>query len=137
MNLYELATSDYLSVKIWCKWCQFVEKNFFLCLKRSINQNNNENNSMSVEDYDLNVTQEDVVAIYDRSLDLISHHVGESIQIWDKYRTFEFKILELTDSSNRDTQIEIIRKLFRRELQTPHIGMEDVYEKVYIPWEES
>lgn len=69
-------------------------------------------------------------------MDIISHHVGDSKIFWDRYRQFELSnIAKAPDGPEKQDLIEKLRKIFRRELQTPHIGMDVVYEQEYVPWE--
>lgn len=123
-QLFESSIKDYLSVNLWLKWPKFLgELISILTLHQDIVQG-------------IDIDTEYVRSIYERGLDLMSHHVADAKLFWDQYRSFEMNnFSNATNEAQKQEFVEKIRKLFRRELQTPHIGMQEVYETIYKPWE--
>ncbi|XP_071945304.1 squamous cell carcinoma antigen recognized by T-cells 3-like [Antedon mediterranea] len=115
LELLDRAVSDYLSVSLWLEYCQFT-----------IGGIGTEAGLAKARD------------TYERAVSVAGLHVTRGSLIWDSYRVFENAILQslqpqigAVQTSEEQTKLEEqekrIESLFKRQLSTPLLTMEETY----------
>ncbi|XP_001602582.2 squamous cell carcinoma antigen recognized by T-cells 3 [Nasonia vitripennis] len=111
IELCERAVNDYLSVEIWLEYLQF-------------------STGLGTE----KETTEKIRNIFERALTAAGLHVTKGALIWDVYREFENFMALMMDKTDpeKNTQINRIGKLYKRQLACPLFGMEKTFEEYEI-----
>ncbi|EFA84676.1 hypothetical protein PPL_01667 [Heterostelium album PN500] len=126
IDLFELAIKDFLSVRIWIKYCQYI-------------QEVNAPNLMSTKDIKQSDTQQfkTIRTIYERAITFCVDHIVESPLLWAQYRIFEMNVQSGVDRSLQaeyQSQITRIRQIYHNQLACPQIDLEELYTS-YLDWE--
>ncbi|KAF8819631.1 hypothetical protein IE077_000746 [Cardiosporidium cionae] len=112
-NLYELAAQSSPTIDLWLSYINFL-----------ITRSPNSSQPKSIR------------KAFERALNTLGLHALDGPNLWSAYRAFETKILEhLSDVYLIQKQVEIIRKLFYRQLKLPLGGLQDLFDE-YRVWEE-
>eukprot|EP01102_Stenamoeba_stenopodia_P004257 TRINITY_DN14587_c0_g1_i1.p1 TRINITY_DN14587_c0_g1~~TRINITY_DN14587_c0_g1_i1.p1 ORF type:complete len:1011 (-),score=277.45 TRINITY_DN14587_c0_g1_i1:51-3083(-) len=126
-KICKIAVEDYISVKIWLQYGHVVETMFY----------------KSIDEEEEETTADQVRSMWENAISAVGSHVAEGDQIWKAFRSFETRMLEELEAMGAiqpaaekivTQQRERVRKLYRRQLAIPLIGMEATY-KEYIDWE--
>lgn len=114
IELFERALKDYVSVEIWFEYVQF-------CIGLMSDPEGVEN----------------CRKVFDRALISVGLHVSKGYLIWDSYREFEMAVLQTfpseTIENEMKAQIKRIQEIYKRQLETPLIGMENTF-KEFQQW---
>ncbi|KAF8819465.1 hypothetical protein IE077_000995 [Cardiosporidium cionae] len=112
-HLYELAVQSTPTIDLWLSYINFL-----------ISRSPNSSQPKSIR------------KAFERALNTLGLHALDGPNLWTAYRAFETKILEhLSDAFLIQKQVEIIRKLFYRQLKLPLGGLQDLFDE-YRVWEE-
>lgn len=122
-ELYERGVKDYLSIRLWLAYIEFLEE-----VDPSVAE-------MSPEGL------AKIRQIFERGLSAGGLHLSEGCKLWISYRELEMAVLtSLEDAGSSEDakkkQAEQVRRLFRRHLGIPHEGHEDTL-KEYKAWEQN
>ena len=107
-SLFRKAVKDYTSVELWLEFCQF-----------SLAQLGAEGGLQKIR------------GVFEEAVVNVGVHVAKGSLIWETYREFENALLMATPK-NQD-QMNIVDKIFRRQLVVPLLNMEATYGE-YIQW---
>ncbi|CAG8568915.1 8945_t:CDS:10 [Acaulospora morrowiae] len=114
INLYSEAVKDYLSINIWSFYTNYV-----------LNEYNDSHCQMEGMDNDsVFITLEHVRKVFKEACEETGYFVPESHKIWDPYRDFEEKILELSPS---DEQKNRVKEMYLDRLKIPHSTFEKTF----------
>mmetsp|Transcript_8272 Transcript_8272/g.19831 ORF Transcript_8272/g.19831 Transcript_8272/m.19831 type:complete len:469 (-) Transcript_8272:1656-3062(-) len=116
LQLFEAATSEYLSVDLWLSYLQFV---------MSLNTAAADN----AED-----TVSKVREVGEKALSAAGLHLSQASRLWDAYRAYEQALADAGWGGSG--QVDKVRSLFHRQLKVPLIGMENTMQ-AYREWEEA
>ncbi|XP_033115264.1 squamous cell carcinoma antigen recognized by T-cells 3-like isoform X2 [Anneissia japonica] len=117
LEVLDRAVSDYLSVDLWLEYCQFT-----------------------IGGIGTDVGLAKARDTYESAVRVAGLHVTRGSLIWDSYRVFENAILQslqpqigavqTSDQQKKlQEQIERIERIFRRQLSTPLLNMEETYQE--------
>ena len=127
-NLFRQASTDYLSIDLYLKWFDFMEKMVVESLEAL--QSGGSKDSPQV-------TFDDVRDCYESALLRVSHHLSRAGEVWARYRAFEDLVASVLDESEDVASVTRKRSLFLRELSFAHVNLAKMFAEVYAPWEET
>jgi len=109
VKLYERAVVDYVSVDIWLQWTEWEEL-------------------LHEENYEV------IRQRYEQAITQTGLHLPRGSEVWGAYIRFEKRVLEKV--TEKQSQIDRIRKLYQRSLSIPLSNMSEVMDEYKI-WEQS
>uniref|UniRef100_A0A0D9X3S6 RRM domain-containing protein n=1 Tax=Leersia perrieri TaxID=77586 RepID=A0A0D9X3S6_9ORYZ len=117
-KLYERGVQEYLSVRLWRDYLDFVEehdKSVSQCSPPGLTKMRN---------------------LFERAIIAGGLHVTDGSKLWEAYREYEMAILTIVDDDDEEKakQVQRIRALFQRQLSVPLADMESVLVE-YKSWE--
>ena len=112
-DLFEKATQDYNSVKVWYEFCQFS--------LWQLGQGSPEDMSSAVQS---------IRNIFERAVVAAGVNAAQGNLIWETYREFENSLLSMNRSQEQVSKVE---RLFKRQLAVPLLGMEQTLAE-YQEW---
>ncbi|KAF8712673.1 hypothetical protein HU200_028434 [Digitaria exilis] len=118
-KLYERGVQEYLSIKLWRDYLDFVEEH-----DPSVSQCTPSGLSKMRD-------------LFERAITAGGLHVAEGSKLWSAYREYEMAILiTITDGNDEEKakQVQRIRTLFHRQLSVPLAEMESTLSE-YKSWE--
>lgn len=105
-ELFDRASKDYTSVKVWLERCLF-----------SLSQKNAGNGQKIRETFEEAIVH-------------VGVHTSQGSLIWDAYREFENSLLMMsTNKTDQEQCKNRIEKLFQRQLKVPLLNMEATFEE--------
>eukprot|EP01124_Arcella_intermedia_P016361 TRINITY_DN22958_c0_g1_i1.p1 TRINITY_DN22958_c0_g1~~TRINITY_DN22958_c0_g1_i1.p1 ORF type:complete len:891 (-),score=251.39 TRINITY_DN22958_c0_g1_i1:22-2346(-) len=110
-NLFERATSDFLSVDVWLCWTEWEE---------SLAEDNQ---------------YEGMRQRFEQAITQAGLHVARGQEIWNAYISLERRILEIV-TGDKTAQQEKVRRLYQRSLSLPLFNIEQRMNE-YLEWEKS
>ncbi|WVZ95445.1 hypothetical protein U9M48_041209 [Paspalum notatum var. saurae] len=118
-KLYERGVQEYLSIKLWRDYLDFVEEH-----DQSVSQCTPSGLSKMRD-------------LFERAITAGGLHVTEGSKLWAAYREYEMAILITIPDGNdedKEKQVQRIRSLFHRQLSVPLADMESTLAE-YKSWE--
>ncbi|KAJ1266928.1 hypothetical protein BS78_07G017400 [Paspalum vaginatum] len=118
-KLYERGVQEYLSIKLWRDYLDFVEEH-----DQSVSQCTPSGLSKMRD-------------LFERAITAGGLHVTEGSKLWTAYREYEMAILITIPDGNdedKEKQVQRIRSLFHRQLSVPLADMESTLAE-YKSWE--
>jgi squamous cell carcinoma antigen recognized by T-cells 3 len=112
VNLFDMATQDYMSIEVWIDYATFIEQ--------------------SVQDFSDEASLAPVRAVYERALAIAGHDMANGTSLWTAYRLFETRVLS---KSPTNEQLDRVRQVYVRQLSVPLCGMEKQLQQ-YREWEQ-
>ncbi|BAF22752.1 uncharacterized protein [Oryza sativa Japonica Group] len=117
-KLYERGVQEYLSVRLWRDYLDFVEENdksVSQCSPSGLTKMRN---------------------LFERAITAGGLHVTDGSKLWEAYREYEMAILTIIDDDDEEKakQVQRIRVLFHRQLSVPLVDMESILAE-YKSWE--
>ncbi|XVF26386.1 hypothetical protein REPUB_Repub14bG0011500 [Reevesia pubescens] len=118
-KLYERGISEYLSIRLWCEYLNYVQQHdpkVRDCSADGISKARN---------------------LFERAVTAAALHVSQGSQIWDAYTQFEKAILLTIDQSDiqaKEKQVQRIRSIFHRHLSIPLANLKSTL-LAYKAWE--
>ncbi|XP_006659057.1 squamous cell carcinoma antigen recognized by T-cells 3 [Oryza brachyantha] len=116
-KLYERGVQEYLSVRLWRDYLDFVEENdksVSQCSPSGLTKMRN---------------------LFEHAITAGGLHVTEGGKLWEAYREYEMAILTIIDDEEEKAkQVQRIRVLFHRQLSIPLADMESTLAE-YKSWE--
>ena len=104
IELYERAVKDYVSVKVWLEYCQFM-----------LGEVGTEEGRAKARE------------VFERAIAAVGLNVAEGSLIWESYREFELALLSLASTDKeKKAQNARMNKLFQRQLSIPQLNMETI-----------
>lgn len=125
-KLFRQATNDYLSIDLYLKWVEWMEKMMVDSLEAI-----QDGNAIDAPQ----VTLEDVRACYESALLRVQHHMSRVGELWSRYRAFEDLMASVSAHDGGNASVLLKRKLFHRELECAHVNLAKMFAEEYIPWE--
>ena len=110
-QLFEKATQDYNSVKVWYEYCQF-----------SLWQMQDLTNGV-----------QSIRKIFERAVVAAGVNAAHGTLIWETYRVFENSLLSILPEQSSQDQLSKVDRLFKRQLAVPLLGMEQTLAE-YQEW---
>ncbi|KAF9367848.1 hypothetical protein CPB97_005256, partial [Podila verticillata] len=80
LNLYERATTDYLSIAIWKSYTEYAVQEYFEAAEHG--------------DEETFLTKDKVTAIFQKANKFTGHHIAQSHVVWNAWAEFETQILD-------------------------------------------
>ncbi|GAN01383.1 squamous cell carcinoma antigen-like [Mucor ambiguus] len=114
LSLYNHAEQDYLSIKIWKDYVDYILDKFHQGFSQDIVDQDD-----SVSEF-IDQTRQDLL----KAVRATSAHVKSSQDIWKPYSEFELEILERFKDAD---QLNLVRKMYLDRLATLHIDCEDTF----------
>ncbi|KAL5231505.1 hypothetical protein ABZP36_030281 [Zizania latifolia] len=116
--LYERGVQEYLSVRVWRDYLDYVEEHdqsVSQCSPSGLTKMRN---------------------LFERAITAGGLHVTDGSKLWDAYREYEMAILTIIDGDDeeKEKQVQRIRVLFHRQLSVPLADMESTLAE-YKSWE--
>ncbi|KAF0893563.1 hypothetical protein E2562_026979, partial [Oryza meyeriana var. granulata] len=116
-KLYERGVQEYLSVRLWRDYLDFVEehdKSVSQCSPSGLAKMRN---------------------LFEHAITAGGLHVTDGSKLWEAYREYEMAILTIIDDDEEKAkQVQRIRVLFHRQLSVPLADMESILAE-YKSWE--
>ncbi|KAJ3220563.1 Squamous cell carcinoma antigen recognized by T-cells 3 [Clydaea vesicula] len=131
LNLYAVATKDYLSIKIWRDYLVFAIKGYFTkdFESEEIMEDDDEDNEdeMDIDEPWLSISA--VREICFNAIGKCGYHFEKSHEIWNLWKDFEINVLKnLCEKKEKEEQTLKLRTMFLERLQVPHSKIEKTFE---------
>ncbi|KAG0071367.1 Squamous cell carcinoma antigen recognized by T-cells 3, partial [Podila epicladia] len=110
LNLYERATTDYLSVAIWKSYTEYAVQEYFEAAEH--------------RDDESVMTKDKVTAIFQKANKFTGHHIAQSHVIWDAWAEFETQVLDAQESRSED-DIKRIKSMYEQRLVVAHAEIDN------------
>ncbi|KND03481.1 uncharacterized protein SPPG_00965 [Spizellomyces punctatus DAOM BR117] len=110
VDLYDRATKDYLSIKIWHAFITFLFHEYEISLD---------------EDEDESwMDLETVRGFCEQAIKATELHFSQGATVWNAYRDFETALL---DRSPDELQVKRVRDMYLKRLRIPHAQLEETF----------
>ncbi|KAG0348063.1 RNA-binding protein 4F [Podila minutissima] len=110
LNLYERATTDYLSIAIWKSYTDYAVQEYFEAAEHG--------------DDESVLTKDKVTAIFQKANTFTGHHIAQSHIIWNAWAEFETQILDAQESPSED-DIKRIKSMYEQRLVVAHTEIDN------------
>ncbi|KAF9300484.1 RNA-binding protein 4F [Mortierella antarctica] len=110
LDLYERATTDYLSIAIWKSYTEYAVQEYFEAAEHG--------DDGSV------LTKDKVTAIFQKANTFTGHHIAQSHIIWNAWAEFETQILDAQESPSED-DIKRIKSMYEQRLVVAHTEIDN------------
>ncbi|KAG0027208.1 RNA-binding protein 4F [Podila clonocystis] len=110
LNLYERATTDYLSIAIWKSYTEYAVQEYFEAAEHG--------------DDESILTKDKVTAIFQKAITFTGHHIAQSHVIWNAWAEFETQILNAQESRSED-DIKRIKSMYEQRLAVAHVEIDN------------
>jgi RNA recognition motif-containing protein len=125
-SLFQKATRDYLSIDVYLKWADFMEKVMVESLEADQSTTKRDSPQIGFEE---------VRSFYEHVISQVKGHLSRSGQIWERYRGFVDMMASCMSDSDQTEFVRLKRELFHREIAHPHLNLAKMFAETYIPWE--
>ncbi|KAG0307311.1 Splicing factor [Dissophora globulifera] len=112
LELYERATSDYLSINIWKAYVDYALQEYTEATEQG--------------DSDPVVNKESLRALFKKADRFTGRHVPQSHLVWNIWRDFEVEQLELQDPPLPE-DISRVKAMYLNRIAIPHVELEDTF----------
>ncbi|KAJ2885001.1 Splicing factor, partial [Coemansia asiatica] len=117
-DLYERATTEYMSVSIWQQYIEFAKD-----LESS--DNAAATRSAAIEAFG---SENYIFSILQDAVEAISHHFSEGQIMWIEYKEYiEQMLLETSDNDQRESLLELLKSVYLQRLGQPHAQLESTF----------
>jgi RNA recognition motif-containing protein len=125
-TLFTKATNDYLSINLFLKWADFMEKMMVETMEAMQSEESKDCPRVGVEE---------VRSFYESVIDRTQFHLSRAGELWARYRAFEEMVASFFGEVSPLDVVTRRRTLFHRELAHPHVNLAKMFAEEYIPWE--
>ncbi|KAF9100385.1 RNA-binding protein 4F [Mortierella sp. GBA35] len=115
LSLYERATSEYLSIKIWKAYIDYALQEY-----------NETKEYQEADAEDIVVSAEDLTKIFKRADKWTGYHIPESHIIWNVWIDFELENLALKDPASPE-DIKRVKKMYLDRIAIAHATLEETF----------
>ncbi|KAG0375227.1 RNA-binding protein 4F [Mortierella sp. AD032] len=113
LSLYERATTEYLSIKVWKSYVDYAVQEY------------NESKEYQ-EEGEIVVSAQDLTKIFKRADKWTGHHIPESHTIWNVWIDFELERLEEQDPVSPE-DVKRVKKIYLDRIAIPHTTLDDTF----------
>ncbi|KAF9383432.1 RNA-binding protein 4F, partial [Podila verticillata] len=110
LNLYERATTDYLSIAIWKSCTEYAVQEYFEAAEHG--------------DEEAFLTKDKVTTIFQKANKFTGHHIAQSHVVWNAWAEFETQILDAQEPRSED-DIKRIKSMYEKRLTVAHAEMDN------------
>ncbi|KAJ3417359.1 Squamous cell carcinoma antigen recognized by T-cells 3 [Chytridiales sp. JEL 0842] len=130
LDIFSLAVQDYLSIPIWTAYLSYAIEG---ALPEEDDDDEEESNGEKKEQSSPEpwMTMEEVRQICTDALKATELHYEQSHKVWNVWKDFELKLLEVSPSSE---QIDYVRNMFMNRFKVPHATIRETFNE-YSPFE--
>ncbi|KAF9137019.1 Splicing factor [Linnemannia schmuckeri] len=116
LSLYERATTEYLSIKIWKSYVDYALQEY----------NESKEYRDAQEEGDIVVNAQGLNKIFKRADKWTGYHIPESHTIWNVWINFELENLAAQDPASPE-DIKRVKKMYLDRIATPHATLEETF----------
>ncbi|KAF9434441.1 Splicing factor [Entomortierella beljakovae] len=112
LALYERATSDYLSIRIWKSYLDYAIQEY--------------TESVGLPDSEIVVNKEYLDSLFQKANTYTGQHVAQSHIIWNTWMDFELEQLDSKDNVSSD-DVKRIKEMYQARIAVPHSLLESTF----------
>ncbi|KAK5823056.1 hypothetical protein F5H01DRAFT_333468 [Linnemannia elongata] len=116
LSLYERATTEYLSIKIWKSYVDYALQEY----------NESKEYQDALEEGEVVVNAQELNKIFKRADKWTGYHIPESHNIWDIWIEFELESLAAQDPALPE-DVRRVKKMYLDRIAIPHATLEDTF----------
>ncbi|KAF9920650.1 Splicing factor [Linnemannia zychae] len=113
LTLYQKATSEYLSIKIWKSYVEYALQEY------------NESKDY-VDAQEIVVSAQDLTRIFTQANKWTGYHIPESHLVWNVWIGYELEKLEMQDPLSPD-DIKKVKQMYLDRITIPHFALEETF----------
>ncbi|KAG0310995.1 RNA-binding protein 4F [Linnemannia gamsii] len=116
LSLYERATTEYLSIKIWKSYVDYALQEY----------NEAKEYQDAQDERDIVVNAQELTKIFKRADKWTGYHILESHTIWNVWIDFELETLAAQDPASPE-DVKRVKKMFLDRIAIPHVGLDETF----------
>ncbi|KAF9541032.1 RNA-binding protein 4F [Mortierella hygrophila] len=116
LSLYERATTEYLSIKIWKSYVDYALQEY----------NESKEYQDVLEEEETVVNAQELNRIFKRADKWTGYHIPESHTIWNVWINFELENLAAQDPASPE-DVRRVKKMYLDRIAIPHVTLEDTF----------
>ncbi|KAF9901075.1 RNA-binding protein 4F [Linnemannia zychae] len=117
LSLYERATTEYLSIKVWKSYVDYALQEY---------NESKEYQQDGQEEEEIVVSAQDLTRIFKRADKWTKYHIPESHTIWNVWITFELERLEAQDPVSPE-DVGRVKKMYLERIAIPHAELDETF----------
>ncbi|KAG0278386.1 RNA-binding protein 4F [Linnemannia exigua] len=116
LSLYERATTEYLSIKIWKSYVNYALQEY----------NESKEYQDAQEEGEIVVNAQDLTKIFKRADKWTGYHIPESHTIWNVWIDFELERLAAQDPASPE-DVKRVKKMYLDRIAIPHVTLDETF----------
>ncbi|KAF9133230.1 Splicing factor [Mortierella sp. 14UC] len=117
LSLYERATTEYLSIKIWKSYIDYAVQEY---------NESKEYQQDAREESEIVVSAQDLTRIFKRADKWTKHHIPKSHTVWNVWIDFELEKLAAQDPVSAE-DVGRVKKMYLDRITIPHVALDETF----------
>ncbi|KAG0298187.1 RNA-binding protein 4F [Linnemannia gamsii] len=116
LSLYERATTEYLSIKIWKSYVNYALQEY----------NETKEYQDAQDEGDIVINAQELTKIFTRANKWTGYHIPESHTIWNVWIDFELETLAAQDPASPE-DVKKVKKMYLDRIAIPHVTLDETF----------